>query len=289
MLSVIGATAFGTLILARASLAPEVAANASTRAARIGSIGAAVCLVAGIARLFAQTAAVQNVDAIRLITDTTWGTGWIIQIAASVVALAAFTLAHRANAAWFVAAIATVVLALSPALSGHALSAALEPLPIVAHWLHVLAAGGWLGSLFLVLAAGLPATALAPDDRARNARALINAFSPPALAFAATLLLTGAFVSWIHLGSLAAMLSSSYGRTLSLKLATLALVVALGAYNFLRAKPDLRDESGVAKLRRSARAELAFAALVLLVTAVLVATPPPADAALPVASLTHLP
>jgi putative copper export protein len=169
------------------------------------------------------------------------------------------------------------------------MSAALEPLPILAHWLHVLAAGGWLGSLFLVLAAGLPATASAPQERARNARALINAFSPAAIAFAATLLLTGAFVGWIHLGSLAAVLSSSYGRTLSLKLAVLALVVAFGAYNFLRAKPGMRDESGVATLRRSARAELAFAAVVLLVTAVLVATPPPAEEPLPIASATHQP
>ena len=66
----------------------------------------------------------------------------------------------------------------------------------------------------------------------------------------------------------------------------------IGRDVFLRAKPDMRDASGVARLRRSARAELAFATLVLLVTAVLVATPPPADAAPPappVASVTHLP
>jgi putative copper export protein len=42
-------------------------------------------------------------------------------------------------------------------------------------------------------------------------------------------------------------------------------------------RPALGDDAGTARLRRSAAAELAVGALVLLATAVLVATPTPAD------------
>jgi putative copper export protein len=42
-------------------------------------------------------------------------------------------------------------------------------------------------------------------------------------------------------------------------------------------RPALGDDAGTARLRRSAAAELAVGALVLLATAVLVATPTPVD------------
>jgi putative copper export protein len=102
----------------------------------------------------------------------------------------------------------------------------------------------------------------------------VNAYSPWALAFAATVVVTGAASAWLHLDAPAALWSTAYGRTLLVKLALLAPVLALGAYNWRRVRPALHDAAGVARLRRSAAAELAIGALVLAVTAVLVATPP---------------
>jgi putative copper export protein len=60
---------------------------------------------------------------------------------------------------------------------------------------------------------------------------------------------------------------------LLLKLAVLSPVAATGAYNWLRVRPALGGDAGAARIRRSATAELAVGALVLLATAALVATP----------------
>lgn len=105
--------------------------------------------------------------------------------------------------------------------------------------------------------------------------ALVNGFSPTALAFAGTLKLSGLFAAWLHMGSVPALWESNYGRTLLLKLAVLSGVFGTGAYNWLKVKPALGDELSAVRLGRSARVEIGVGALVLLVTAVLVATAPP--------------
>jgi putative copper export protein/methionine-rich copper-binding protein CopC len=178
---------------------------------------------------------------------------------------------------WMLAGLGALALAFAPALSGHAAAAArLGFLAIVADAGHVLAAGGWIGGLLVLVAAGVPAAMrLEREERGPAVAALVNAFSPTALAFAGALTLTGLFAAWLHMGSIPALWESGYGRTLLLKLAVLSGVFATGAYNWLKVKPALGDELGAARLRRSARVEIAIGALILLVSAVLVATSPP--------------
>jgi putative copper export protein len=95
--------------------------------------------------------------------------------------------------------------------------------------------------------------------------------------FAALVVGTGLFASWLHLPSPAALWQSGYGRTLLLKLAVLSLVFATGAYNWLWVRPALGADAATRRRRRSATLELAVGVLVLLVTAVLVATPTGAE------------
>jgi putative copper export protein len=200
-------------------------------------------------------------------------------MAAVLLALAALLLARRAGAGpWRVVGVSAVAAAVGTALSGHAVAVdGRAALAVGVHTLHVLAAGGWLGTLLLVVVAGLWATrTLGPGERAPAAAALVNAFSPWALAFAATVAVTGAAAAWLHLAAPAALWSTTYGRTLLVKLAVLVPVAATGAYNWRRLRPSLHDEQGGARLTRSATVELAAAAVALAVTAVLVATPPDA-------------
>jgi putative copper export protein/methionine-rich copper-binding protein CopC len=181
------------------------------------------------------------------------------------------------GAPWLQAGLGALVLALAPALSGHAAAAPrLGPLAILADALHVLAAGGWIGGLLVLVAAGVPAAMrLEREERGPAVAALVNAFSPTALAFAGALTLTGVFAAWLHMGSIAALWESGYGRTLLVKLGVLSGVFATGAYNWFKVKPALGDELGATRLHRSAKVEIAIGALVFLVTAVLVATAPP--------------
>ncbi|MGH7633417.1 MAG: hypothetical protein ACRENC_06785, partial [Gemmatimonadaceae bacterium] len=56
-----------------------------------------------------------------------------------------------------------------------------------------------------------------------------------------------------------------------------AIVVAFGAFNWRVLRPALGDERAALGIRRSAARELTVGLLVLIVTAVLVALPPPAE------------
>jgi putative copper export protein/methionine-rich copper-binding protein CopC len=256
-------------------------------AARVGLIAAAALVLAAVARLWAQSASLFGtagaLDPGRLgqaLSLQPWATGFWLQIGAGTLAFLGFALARRRQpAGWALAAVAALVAAVTPALSGHAVSLpALAWLAVPVDTIHVLAAGGWIGSLFVLVVVGIPAAlSLERDRRGPAAAALVHAFSPAALAFTATLLTTGVLSAWLHLGDVAALWTTPYGRTLLLKVAIFSAVAFVGAYNFLRVRPALGEEKGAARLRRSGVVELALALVVLVVTAVLVAVPPPAD------------
>ena len=186
-------------------------------------------------------------------------------------------MARRPQIGWWIAGLGALALAFTPGMSGHAASTSrLAPLPVVMDAVHVLGAGGWLGSLLVVLIVGIPlALRLAPGDRGPAVAALVNAFSPAALWFAGAVVATGVFAAWLHLPEIPALWESAYGRMLLLKLGILSVLFGTGAYNWLRVKPALGDEAAAGRLRRSAIVELVVGAMVLLVTAVLVATSPP--------------
>jgi putative copper export protein len=142
--------------------------------------------------------------------------------------------------------------------------------------------------LLALTVAGIPAALRAePGSRALGVAALVRAFSPVALGCAGLVVLSGVGTALLHMAELSELWGSAYGRTLLLKVAIVGLVAAAGAYNWKRLTPALGEEAGVGRLRRSATGELAAAAVVLLVTAVLVAVQPerhPTPATTPSAS-----
>ena len=289
LLGVIGAVSFRFAVLALvrrrgAHAGVALIEPASDRAAAFGLGWAAVVVSAALLRLYAQSYALHGpreaLDAEligSMVAQTVWGWGWLLQILGALLALAGFALARRlGGAGWALAALGALVLAFTPGLSGHAASApVLTPLAIFADGLHVLGAGGWLGSLLFVLMVGIPIAVRLGGERTQAVAALVNAFSPAALVFAGIVIATGLFATWIHLESIPALWRTGYGRVLLLKLAVLSGVFATGAYNWLRVKPALGDDVGTRRLRRSAAIELAVGGVVLAVTAVLVATATP--------------
>jgi copper transport protein len=189
------------------------------------------------------------------------------------------------NMAWLAAAVAALALGASPALSGHAIAAPEHRnISVALDALHVLAAGGWIGGLFVLAVVGVPA-ALAGSDRADKTESIVliarlaNAFSPTALVFAAIVVVSGGIAAWLRVGSLARLFDSTYGTVLLIKLGLVVLVLAGGAFNWLRMRGALSrrepDHSVVSAFRRSAWAELVAAMLVIAATAVLVAVQPP--------------
>ena len=292
LLGVFGAVAFALLVLPlarrrhRATLPEALVESARGRAAALGLASALVLVGATLARLYAQSVAMHGGPAgidgelVRsMLTDTVWGWAWMIQVGAAVIAAAAFAGARRGSgAAWGVAAAAALGLSVTPALSGHpaAMEGAWRTVAIVADAVHVLAAGGWMGTLLVLTVGAIPAALRLEEGRRVDAVAtLVRAFSPAALTFAGVLVATGVVATLLHSGSLGALVASDYGRVLLIKLLVFLLVLAAGAWNYLRVQPRLTDAAATRHLRRSAAVELALATVVLLVTAVLVATARP--------------
>jgi copper transport protein len=284
----IGAVGFRYLVLgsfmksappaARAMLEP-----AAARAALIGRGSLIFLVLAAGVRLLLQVSAVAMPGANgavvqNLMFGTTWGWGWIVQVVAAAAGAVAFHFAMRSpHSGWPIAATFAVILAFTPALSGHA--AAVERLTgvaILTDGVHVIAVAGWLGTLLLMIGVGFSEALRADSASAPAAIArMVNAFSPAALAFAGVAAATGIASAVFQLGSLQALWATTYGRTLLIKLGAVALVVGAGAFNWRRMKPRLTTGLDAERLRTSAKLELAAAALVLLVTAVLVAVPTP--------------
>jgi copper transport protein len=254
-------------------------------AAHLGMAAAGGLLAAALARLWAQSASLFGMDGAlepdrlaQALTLQPWAGGWWLQVAAALVALAGFALVPRAPVAgWALAAVAAIVAAGTPALSGHAVTTpGLAWLAVPVDLLHVAAAGGWIGGLLALVVVAIPAALrLDPALRGVTASALVQSFSPMALAFTATLVATGLVSAWLHVGQLPLLWTTGYGRTLLLKLTLFSTVGLLGAYNFMRVRPSTDGQQGAARLRRSGTIELVLALAVIVVTAVLVAVPPP--------------
>ncbi|MEX0909001.1 MAG: CopD family protein, partial [Gemmatimonadaceae bacterium] len=261
--------------------------DAARRAAKLGAIAGLLLLVTAAARLLLQSLAIHGTDQAldpamlsEMVTDTNWGLAWITLVAGALAAVVGFLLVRRGRGAgWPAAAAGCAAVAIGLALASHAaVVPRLSGLSVVANTVHTIAAAGWLGNLLLVFAVGLPlAWRLDRGDRWTVVRDIVHAFSPAALAFGGLAALTGIFMAWTHVGSIAALIGTKYGNVLLLKLGLLSLTALTGAYNWLRVRPALGDQSGARRLRRTAGAELAVATLVLAVTAVLVAIPIPVE------------
>lgn len=286
LLVIIGTVTFALLVLARlqrvSGAAPVVAMR--RRAAQVGVSATLLLGGTAILRLLAQSYALHGAPLMpdpallgTLLRDTQWGRAWLLEVVAILIALVAFVRARaHPRGMWPLLGIVAIAMTVSMALSGHAAAApSLVTLAIASDALHIIGAGGWLGSLVVLLMVGLPqALRIEASERWRAVSLLVNAFSSTALAFAALTAATGLFAAWLHIASLTAVWQTRYGQTLLLKLAVLSLTAGIGFYNWRRVTPMLDTvPAATHRLRRSATLELSIGLVVVLITAILVATP----------------
>ncbi len=212
---------------------------------------------------------------VSLLLSSSWGTAFKLAVAAAAVALAAMVVARRGRAlGWWLAGGAATVLAVFPGLTGHASGGDVPTwLTVPADALHVLAAGAWMGGLATVLWIE-SAWRCRERDGSSLLPTLVPAFSRLAQLSVVILVLTGTLATWFHLPALTDLWRTDYGRTLSLKLVLVAVVLALGGINWKRLSPRLAEAEGSRAMRRAATLELVLGTLVLLVTAILVRTSP---------------
>lgn len=254
------------LITRRASPASD------TRLATLGTALAGTALLAlgilGWAQFeaFRDPFAPWQEDAAILLASA-WGTWWKGAAALSAATLVGFAVPRLRPAAFAL----PVALAAYPALSGHAAASGnWTGAALAADWVHVLAAGTWMGALGVLLAIGRdPAT-----SRSLLVRHL-GAFSLLARGSVAALVLTGAFASWLHLAGVTSLWTHAYGRVLALKLLLVGGLLAMGAYNWRVLSPGTGTEAGDRRLVAAARLEALAGVAVLAVTGWLTGMAPP--------------
>lgn len=194
-----------------------------------------------------------------------------LALVCSALVLGAFQLATaNRRVGWSVAAVALVAGTLAPLAAG-------RWTPVI-NPVHRLAAGLWLGSLFFMVVCGLTPLLHNAELRERRgalATAMVNRFSPMALTMGAVVVLFGVITAWRHLPTIPSLWETPYGKTLIVKLLFVATVFGLGAFNWRRQRPALGREEGAIAIRQSGRMELSVAAVVLIITSILVSLPSP--------------
>jgi putative copper export protein/methionine-rich copper-binding protein CopC len=285
LLLLLGAVGFRVLLLPRLALTDVTAAVLHRRTWRLLSAAALLLAGAAVLRLWFQSTALHgaarawNSQLLSImLTDTGWGRAWLLQVFLFALLGMAIVWARprRDRVAVFVATLAVLGLSAIPGLSGHAAGVTgIGKLAVVNDALHVAAAGAWLGTLAVLMIVAIPAIRQLESAHDGAAADTVDRFSPLALVCGSLVLLSGALNAVMHLGSPAQLWSTGYGRTLLVKLMFVAGVGIMGLVNWRIIRPRLRDRDGMRRLRTSASVELAFAACVIIVTAILTGQTPP--------------
>ena len=286
IVGLLGAVAFKVLVLGqggRAGQSPEVVNAATTRAWKIASLSVGVLLLSLPFRLWFQTqsffpdAVAANLFGVA--TRTAWGTGWWLQGGLCLLVAAGIALSRPSGlraAGWGVVALGVLLLPIVPVVSGHAWAATPRSLAAGATYLHVVAAGSWVGGLFCLVFAGLPALREHEDANGPEQPGLagmVNAFSRLALVAVGLLAITGVTKAWVHIEAFSQLWTTAWGRSLLVKGLVVAGVMALGLYNWRVVRPALEDSPRPGLLKVPALVELLLGAAAVVATSFLVAQP----------------
>jgi hypothetical protein len=246
--------------------APELFGHAARRGALLGlagALGRAVVLWTNLPGAAARA----HVPVSQLLSGDL---PTMIGVGLAVLAIAGFALAASGRAVgWPLSAVGVVLGALPDLFTGK-WARLVNPA-------HALAAGLWIGTLFVMMVAGI--ALVLRDQRVRDTRGrlvaeMVHAFSPLAMTMGGIVVIFGLVTAWQHLNPLTSLFTTPYGWALLAKLVAVAAVYGLGAWNW-RQRPTLGSHEAAHSIYRSARRELVAAGVVLVITAILISLPSP--------------
>lgn len=249
-------------------------------------LGAFLSLIFQSAMMNGITLAQLDWPAIEVVlTATQWGVTIIIRIALAVIALGIALFMRPPQALWFATVALGLLILSSFAWTGH--GAASEGKWAWVHLLsdivHSVAAGVWIGALvcFLILLLG-PSHS---DDADAALHSALHRFSGTGSLVVSALVITGVVntVFIVGPGQIPALVASSYGWVLGIKILAFAGMVALAGVNRFRLTPALNTSLGtvqttpaLAHLKSSLLFETILGFCVLLLVGLLGLMEPPA-------------
>jgi copper transport protein len=181
----------------------------------------------------------------------------------------------REERAWVL--LPCALLLLTQSLLSHSAAEAQPVAPVLADWAHLTFTALWLGGVAML------ALVVAPLADPKNLGAIITHFSPLAMFSVFVVTLTGIVQSASFLGSLDELVTTSYGRTIVIKVILLIVLIGFGAYHQQVISPRLqawrlRDTSSADRATRRFRVsillEMLVSAIILLAAGALTALPP---------------
>jgi copper transport protein len=244
----------------------------------IGVVGSLIAL--GVqAMAIAVTASVTSIG--NVLRDTNYGHIWMIRLVLLVVL--GLVLSRRllwdsrdGGQFWRLGGVMGVLTLVPFALISHAAAQPNgRPAAITADWLHLLATSAWVGGLLaLAVSLDLPARDIAAAQRRALYPTPTPRFHTLAIASVIVLAVTGFYASWLQIGNLAALLETSYGKTLLVKLGLLIPLLLLGAVNLRIIGPRLqRNAKNGTHFGRTVTAEAILGIAVLVVVGLLTSLP----------------
>ena len=162
------------------------------------------------------------------------------------------------------------------AAAGHTTQATPKWLATTADVVHVAAGAAWIGGLVLLL---LALVGRGDDDPAATGR-IVARFSVVATIAILSIGASGLALGWGQVRSFHALTATTYGKLLLVKVAVVALIAAVGAFNKFVLVPAVSADppsEGSKRLRRAVRAEVGGLLGVIALTAVLVNVTPAAN------------
>ena len=172
----------------------------------------------------------------QMLFDSRVGAVWLARLSLALLAAAAIAAAAGSGRTWpwWVAIGASAMLLMTLTGLSHA-AATGRLLPLLADWIHAVAAAVWMGGLlgFGVALCSGAFRSLAPDSQTKLRERSVRRFSAVATFAVVVLACTGLYAAVLHVPNPQALLATPYGRALIAKLVVLSLLLAVGASNLL--------------------------------------------------------
>ncbi len=170
--------------------------------------------------------------------QTRFGRLWLLRI--GLIVLEGLILS--ASAWWFIrhrrveaiaAGVVAVTLPIPFSLISHASAQPVgRGVALTADFIHLLAAGTWIGGIFILVTVLFPMLRkLDPGQRREVLIVAIPRFSLVAIVAVASLGLTGFYAGWLQVGNLHALIHTGYGQSLIVKLSLLVVVLIIAGVN----------------------------------------------------------
>lgn len=181
------------------------------------------------------------------LTVTHFGHVWWWRVPALVVAWLAWvwSLRQRGMRQTWVMALAIAAIALTRSETGHPADNGDFTAAVWVDWLHLLAAGAWVGSLFGMTLVVFPKLLRAGDTATASGAIVFQRLSTLSGIALAVLVAAGIFNVTQQLGGASSLWTTRYGVVLDVKLAIVLTMIAIGAHNRHVKLPRLLAHAGL--------------------------------------------